>query len=679
MRRRWRVALLVACLCLAAASLAAAPTVAQDGDGEWINDSGSGAFDVSDHDRYYVELYGATGQPGEDGLAASGGDGGDGAYVAAVIGTSDRSTVYYSTSEEGSNLGWEFGEQGEERDTDGVGDGGNGAGSTGIGWSPDTNDTILEAGGGGGGGGGGDTNSRGGDGGDGGGHDNNGGEGGSGTTLGGEHGGDGEAYLSSFAIELESEIGGSSGDGAIYYEAMDGPTLSNPSPVGGEEFQIRNVTLSVDVDDEIDEPVDVEFIDELQDETIDNVTVDPGETASIDWTANPGRNEWSVEATGADNVNEHIGPFVFYTPSDLQVRDVHDTSLIDDRQIDATFVSGQDVVNERSTSSGELSLENLHDEAQIAELETTGYYDRAVLVTTLHDEQTAYLLNNDTDAVEHRFRLDDYSGQFRPEESTLTLERAVEVDGERRFVPVASDSFGAANEVVVTLEEDVRYRLRVRNEDGLTRLLGDWRAVQAATTELEIGQVNWRSDGETWSWGTKFENTTTDGSENRTGHIQFEYEDPEKRTTAVDVTIHEHRNEDNVLYDETHTGEIGVVSNTIDLEGEQLDASWRVEFEAQRGNDTVSASRTVADQLEITDDPFMDQWTLPIIGLVLVFVAFLFGGVYSAFGGVFVAATATVFWWLGWFEAMTGTILLGALLVAVLWMVGGERPGGGGL
>lgn len=459
------------------------------------------------------------------------------------------------------------------------------------------------------------------------------------------------------------------------------PDISSPSPSQGGTSADRSPTISVDVQypNIDDESVQLTFHDTSDGTVIGTATANSNGRHGVTWSSvQPGENTWNVTAEDQYGRTVSTANYSFRAPGHMEIRDVKNNSAIDDREVDVEFISEDtDDVVRRSTSDGEIDLEGLGDETYLAELDADGYATRSFVLRTIYENQTAYLLPEaNTSVVEHRFSLEDYTGQFQSSQSQLVLHRVVELsNGDTRFVPVAGDTFGAANQIDVLLEQDVRYRLRIHNDEGLTQQLGGWRA-STGMTPLEIGQITWNGEGETWEWRTSLENTTQTGAANETGTIEFEFHDPEEQTQSLELTIHEQHNENNVLHQQTYSVDDGTVFESVDLQGDEMEATWRVEFEAERGNQTISASRVISDELSLTENPFSGEWAIAAVAIVLLFFGFLFGGVYGGVGALFVGAMSAFMVWLGWLP-LPITIPLGALVLAVLWLMGGNRPSGG--
>jgi len=96
-------------------------------------------------------------------------------------------------------------------------------------------------------------------------------------------------------------------------------------------------------------------------------------------------------------------------------------------------------------------------------------------VSNIYEQQAIYLLNtSEVQTVTNRFVLDDSTGQFGSS-SVLKIQRTVEINGTQTWRTVTADQFGVEG-VTATLEEGVRYRIIVRNEDGYEELVGPYRA-----------------------------------------------------------------------------------------------------------------------------------------------------------------------------------------------------------
>jgi len=173
----------------------------------------------------------------------------------------------------------------------------------------------------------------------------------------------------------------------------------------------------------------------------------------------------------------------------------------------------------RSTTDGQVSFVGLpKTESFVARADVAGFVERRVLVESVFEQSSIYLLNESAGLVNVSFSIRDSTGQFGSS-ATLEIQRALNVtgtpDGERRYVNVAGAALGEAREVTTTLEQGVRYRLVVSNRQGQQRQLGSIIPQNDRAFQLEITQLDFSFNQ---SSGGPVINTTatTSGSGNGT-------------------------------------------------------------------------------------------------------------------------------------------------------------------
>ena len=455
---------------------------------------------------------------------------------------------------------------------------------------------------------------------------------------------------------------------AIRLESSEGaPELSNEDPPDSTTITERQTGISVDVDDPDGLDVDVEITH--NGETIAQETVEGSGTVSGDLDdLDAGEHTWTV--TAEDELGQTTEEtYSFGVPAELEIRDVLNQTLIDHAEVTVEFY-GSDRIIERTTTDGTVDLTGLPaDEKLYVSVEADGYHARTTIIPSLIEQQEAYLLPDEdgVDDVTIVFQLDDNTGQFDPGTTDLLIKRSIATDGdEREWKVVSGDGFGAANEIGTTLERDQRYRLIIESEDGDRRMLGEYTPTDSTVTTLEVGQIEWTIQGETYSWEAGYHDDT-DPHE-----IEFGFSDPEERTTDLEIVVYEQGDEDNVLATDSVSGPIGTYQTTFDVPEDQEGKTWVVEWDADREDRELGGSRIVADELRLDENPMPDEWAAVLIGFILLFAGLLFGGVHGAIGAVFVSALSAVLMWLGWWD-IGATVVLGALFVAVMFYIG-DRP-----
>ena len=429
------------------------------------------------------------------------------------------------------------------------------------------------------------------------------------------------------------------------------PTVdaSSAAPTGGEV--ISDPTLSVDVSDRdfgIDgDSLTVEFV--VDGASIGTDTLTANGTASIDWSgATGGSHTWSATVTDAYGQTATSTTWSFAVPSELHIRnETNYDELISGSQATVTLrFFGEDTVVEKTTTDGTISLDGLPvNQELIVVARADGFYDRRIVLTSLIEQQSIYLLNESETAVFNRFSTDDQSGQFSDGSTKLYIEKPINTSGTVEWVVIAGDYVGAADSFPVELAKDARYRIKAENSQGDVRALGSYIAATEGNVPLTIGRINWQApDEDTLRW-----EVFTSKSGNVTV-LNLHFEDPNTETPATDfdVRIYERGNESNVLYQDSLTN-VTAYDAAQPLSTAQESTTWIVEWSVEHQDVTAGDSRPVGAVAELPI-PIDAKWATPLMFVFLVAVAAAFPSSMSRVGAMVLVAMATGAAWLGWAE-----------------------------
>ena len=358
-------------------------------------------------------------------------------------------------------------------------------------------------------------------------------------------------------------------------------------------------------------------------------------------------------------------------PSTLEIRDLKTRELITDGP-NGTAINaevqffGSDTVTTRNTTDGTINMTGLPaDERFVLSIDAgDDYYQRQIIMPSLIEQRTAYLLNAtdpDTEVVRPRFLLEDPSNQFDPERSEIVFERPLEINGSTEYVAVTGDRIGL-NGFDAILEEGQRYRVTVRDPDSDSeRRLGEFTATSSERVTLTVEDVEFDSvsDVEGIDWAARYVT-----NENSADEVEFIYRDS-AGTATLDYEIVERGNDSNVLATGSATGNVTVREPVPPSES---DTVWRVSWNATRNNgETLSASRFVSNSQLPVGDFLATEWQTAASVVTLFVVAGLFGGVNPGVGGIAVASTGGFFYLISWLPGRTtGLMVLLAFFLAVL-------------
>jgi hypothetical protein len=451
---------------------------------------------------------------------------------------------------------------------------------------------------------------------------------------------------------------------------------ASATPVSDNVVSESPVELSINVSDadfgtSQGDSVNVTFYDADDDSQIGSQTLTSKSTATASWgDVVGGSNEWYAVATDSYGNSMQSQTFTFNAPNELEIRALDTQELItqdangDALNVEVQFFGGEGAVATRNTTDGMISMTGLPVDQRFAVNVDAGdgYVSRQILITSLIDQQTAYLLNNSAsvETVSPRFVLEDPSNQFDTEESEIILERPIEVNGTTEFVPVAGDRIGL-NGFDTTLEKGQRYRVTVRDPNsGAERRLGEFTPTVSEQVTLTVQDVEFDSvsDVDGIDWTARYL-----ANEDSADQIEFLYRDAD--TSAINYQIYERGNDSNLLTSGSATGNV-TATETVPA-GEE-NTVWVVEWDATLDNgETISGTRQVSSGQLPVGPGLAPEWQTGLSMVGLFVVAGLFGAANPAIGGIAVATTGGFFWMLGWLpDGTSGLMVLLALFISVL-------------
>jgi len=469
-------------------------------------------------------------------------------------------------------------------------------------------------------------------------------------------------------------------DGADMTLVDDGgaPTLSDPSPTGGETLSRTPAELQINVSDpDFDTANENVTLEWYTNGTLDGTTTvsTNGTTTFTSSVQTGGAYEWHVEAmdeSGKTDRSPGSGAHQFELPSVLEVREERNPDQLIGSQSNPVsvevrfFEEGSEEVIERNTTDGVVDLAGLPvNKRFIVTADTEGYTFRRIVVDSLTETRNIYLLNESTPSSSIIFELQDRTGQFDARESTLYVERALNQSNSTEYRIIAGDKFGSSREFPVDLVEDARYRLRIENEDGDIRTLGSYTVSGDQRVQLQVGEFNFdvgQAGDSGWSSQASVEEQD-DGNET----FRWTFSDPDGATSDLEVSIYELNNRSNGLLNETYS-DFGNVSYTQQLTGNQTGKAWVVELSGTRNGEAFT-SRRVVGETDLAPGIPLDPFYKEVFAVLVLFIlAGVFGGVRAEAGAIIVPMSAGVMFWMGWLPgAVTAGAILVALFVAILY------------
>ncbi|SNZ06170.1 hypothetical protein SAMN06269185_1073 [Natronoarchaeum philippinense] len=396
--------------------------------------------------------------------------------------------------------------------------------------------------------------------------------------------------------------------------------------------------------------------------------------ASTTWSSiQTGTNRWYVRVTDDDGVQMTSDIYQFDVPGNLELRDEETQELINGTNASATirfFDEGSEQVVTKTTTSGVVDLTDLPATTELViSMDVEGYYDRRLILRDITQQQTAYLLNESSEAVENDFTIDDRTGNFPVSESRLLIQKPIPVgNNTSEYQVIAGNDFGAAGRVSTTLASGDRYRILVEGRDGRIRSLGSYQAERAGLVELTIGTIEIEAPD---NQGYVFTATTEETEDDSVTQVRVSYQDTAAQTSRLEYSIHVAGNESAVVHGPVEVFDPTTYSEVINLPSNK---SYAVTWEAERSGQTIGGTKMVGGVGPLNLP--LGATFLQVLGMSgLIMLAGLFGGALSRTGAIAIVAIAFVLTMLG-ITSIPYPFLFGAGVVAVMFKVG---EGGVGL
>ena len=389
-----------------------------------------------------------------------------------------------------------------------------------------------------------------------------------------------------------------------------------------------------------------------------------------------GSHTWHVETidsyggtteSDADSSTATNDPYTFQTPSELRIfNESAPNSLVDNVTVQIKFYGGEDgdaFTVERSTDNGVVNMTGLPVNREfIVVVEADSYHNRRIYIESLFEQANVFLLPKSETAVYNVFKIDDKSGSFPPENSRLIIQRALNRSGNLSWHTVSGDFFGSTNEHKTNLKFDERYRLIVANDAGERRVMGPYLATDENNPKVITVSsiVVSPSDGQSY-YATSWIDDQDEEDDQQT--LRFAFDDPDKLTDSLDVTIYERGNESNVLADVSTeaVGDRWTYSTVLDAN--ESETTWVVNWSAQRDGETIGATIPVGSRGGLSI-PMDDAWLSRFGIIALVVVAALSSQRMATIGAMGTVAFAGILMVTGIWEIPV-VLWIAALVIAV--------------
>lgn len=466
------------------------------------------------------------------------------------------------------------------------------------------------------------------------------------------------------------------------------PEIDNSSASPTGTLNQATQTLSVDVNDTEfgtaqGDALTAEFF--VDGSSIGTDTLNSNGTAQLSHTFSGGDHTWHAVVSDSYGLSNTSDTFSVTTPANITIREEAEPHEIVNKATITVLISGSgQTVDRQTVTDGNVSLSGLPTtEEYVVLVNATGYHQRAILVESIFEQSSVFVLNTSRASIENTFIIEDRSGSFPPSGSKLLIQKPVNrslydsgASTSYQWLTIGGDRLGADQSLTLALVDGGRYRLIAENQEGDRRVLGEYTAVNAGTVNLRVGNVEVTPDDST-TYGYDASYLNSSGSK----YLKFQFNDSTDGTTDLRLIIHEYGNESNEIENSTHAGPYGTFSFTENLSAistTAVNTTWVVKFEATRGGQTITGSAVVGKSTIGNGIPIAPMWLhVGSVGFLILLSGLVGGLVNPGAGAATISLAGGVFWHLGFLpsEIGGGAIALGMLLSAA-WIV---AFGGSGL
>lgn len=448
------------------------------------------------------------------------------------------------------------------------------------------------------------------------------------------------------------------------------PQISDPSPTGAQSNEPSELSVQInDTDFPSGDTVTTTFYLNGTQYGTDSLSSNGTATVSVG-NISTGQHEWYVEAEDSYGRSERSSTYEFSTPDQLLIKNESNPSqLVDDTAVTVQFFEedGSEVF-ERTTSNGTLDLSGLPaTKTYIVTATAEGYFDRTIILKSLAEQHSIYLVPENETTVEVRFTLTDNTQQFPKESTRLYVQMPLTENGSTTYKTVVADEFQAQG-VTADLRKGERYRLIVENQDGEQRVLGSHTADVSEEVPLVIDEIVYDVDDEYTGYMWDASMTGDEGDK----QIEFSFQDyaldPSNVTEDLHVRIYQRDDESNVIYDQTQFGDVESFKLTQPLNATQSNETWVVEWEAERNGEQIDGKRYVGPGQKDLLSGLDQLWkNVVAVGLLLI-VGFLFSPANAGIGTVAISVTGGFLWFIGFLPPeVGGPAAVLALLVSMIF------------
>jgi hypothetical protein len=317
------------------------------------------------------------------------------------------------------------------------------------------------------------------------------------------------------------------------------------------------------------------------------------------------------------------------TPADIVVyNELNPDELVDGNVTLRARIFGEgDTVIERNVTDGTLSLDGVPTDERLVitvKANNSEWSYRRILLESAIQSSEIYLLPANATSAQVEYVLDDQTGRFPPDSTNLFIEKPITRNGTTKYRVITGDRIGAGGSFPATLVDEERYRIRVENDQGETRVLGAYTVTGDERVLLPIGEVQLTADVSEGP-GMQASLREAPDSASHDWEVRMVYLDPEGKTDEIEVSM---TNSSGARIRPTTTETLNGTTSAY-VETYPLNTSFNPEqdtvtvtVEAQRGLETVTFERVVGDLPNALQDAPIDPYILELMGFVSILAVF---------------------------------------------------------
>lgn len=335
--------------------------------------------------------------------------------------------------------------------------------------------------------------------------------------------------------------------------------LSGPHTINDQQTDLRYNATG---------PANISLFDQQPDKPLFLVDSNDGDLLALADSDQQGNVTFSAVKLGSHNAEVRSG--------NLEVRTISQQPQLVANNTNVTirlFEQDTQRVIKRTTSTGEIPLAQFPEDTKFTVVaQADGFVTRRTFLSNIREQQTVYLLDNQTQTSLVRFSLEDRTGDFSgDQQTTLKIQRSINTSDSGKqaeeYQTVSGDIVGGQLTFDSKLENNVRYRVSVSNQKGDTRQLGAFLIKSPREINLVISGIDQGIDVP--KQGPVI--STTQQTQNNSKTVEFAFTDNASQTSEINVRVENAQNSSEVFDTGSDSGNISAFQFSTTVVGNDAD------------------------------------------------------------------------------------------------------------